>query len=235
MNWTTQKLWTVFLMLLMVAASSLARAAAAEPEVDGDPQPVVAETINELIERLRKSSDKIRDDQSIAYQISDELVVPRIDFPRVTRLVIGKYWRSATDAQKQQLVDEVKSLLVRSYVTAMSSYVDQIVAKRNRISYLPSRYQPGDNKASVRSSIALEGGQSVEVQYQLYRTNDKWKIYDIVIEGVSLAITYRTSFGEQISRGGLDSLIAQLAERNRKGEVELPSTTTSGTPAAASQ
>jgi phospholipid transport system substrate-binding protein len=186
MNWTTQKLWTVFLMLLMVAASSLARAAAAEPEVDGDPQPVVAETINELIERLRKSSDKIRDDQSIAYQISDELVVPRIDFPRVTRLVIGKYWRSATDAQKQQLVDEVKSLLVRSYVTAMSSYVDQIVAKRNRISYLPSRYQPGDNKASVRSSIALEGGQSVEVQYQLYRTNDKWKIYDIVIEGVSL-------------------------------------------------
>jgi phospholipid transport system substrate-binding protein len=235
MNWTTQKLWTVFLMLLMVAASSLARAAAAEPGVDGDPQPVVAETINELIERLRKSSDKIRDDQSIAYQISDELVVPRIDFPRVTRLVIGKYWRSATDAQKQQLVDEVKSLLVRSYVTAMSSYVDQIVAKRNRISYLPSRYQPGDNKASVRSSIALEGGQSVEVQYQLYRTNDKWKIYDIVIEGVSLAITYRTSFGEQISRGGLDSLIAQLAERNRKGEVELPSTTTSGTPAAASQ
>ena len=71
----------------------------------------------------------------------------------------------------------------------------------------------------------MDNGQSVEVQYQLYVSKDEWKIYDIRIEGVSLAISYRTSFGEKIQRDGLDSLIAQLAERNRKGEVELPSST----------
>ena len=214
------------LPFVMAIGYSFAQAALAETAAEGDPQPLVADTINKLIDRLHVNSERIRVDQSIAYQISDELMVPHIDFPRITRLVIGKYWRDATAKQRQRLVDEVRSLLIRSYVTAMTSYADQIVAQKDRISYLPSRYTPGDRKASVRASISLEGGQTVEVQYQLYKSDDVWKIYDIVIEGISLAITYRTSFGDQIQREGLDSLIAQLAERNRNGEVELPTTVT---------
>jgi len=220
---TAHKAWLSMLALVLAMASSFAQAALAEPfAAGGDPQPLVADTINELIDRLMAAGDKIKNDNSIAYQISDELVTPHIDFPRITRLVIGKYWRSASARQQQQLIHEIQSLLIRSYVTAMTSYADQIVSKKDRISYMPSRYQPGDNKASVRANITLDTGQTVEVQYQLYFSDDNWKIYDIVIEGISLAITYRTTFGEKINRDGLDSLIAQLAERNRNGEVELP-------------
>jgi len=196
--------------------------ALAETGSGQDPQQLVADTIDQLVDRLKANSDRIHEDSSIAYQISDELVAPHIDFPRVTRLVVGKYWQSASEQQRQALIAEVQSLLIRSYVTAMTSYADQIVAKKDRINYLPSRYKTGDKKASVRASITLDSGQAVEVQYQLYNGGGKWRIYDIVIEGVSMAITYRTSFGEQIKRNGLDSLIAQLVERNRKGEVELP-------------
>jgi len=215
-------------MMAMGAASSFTQATLAEPSahdihVFEDPQPLVAERIDELIRRLSDNADRIRNDQSIAYQISDELMAPYIDFPRITRLVIGKYWQTASPAQQQQLIEEIKSLLIRSYVTAMTSYVDDIVAvaKQQGIKYLPSRYKTGDKKASVRATITLEGGQKADVQYQLYY-QDKWKIYDIRLEGISLAITYRSSFGEQIKRDGLDKLIAQLADRNRKGEVELP-------------
>ncbi|MGI9320204.1 MAG: MlaC/ttg2D family ABC transporter substrate-binding protein, partial [Thiogranum sp.] len=176
-----------------------------------------------LILQLRDNAEKIREDQSIAYRISNELMAPHIDFPRITRLVIGKYWKTASPAQQQQLIEEVKDLLIRPYVTAMTSYVDDIIAlaEQKGIKYLPSRYKTGDKKASIRATIALEGGQSADVQYQLYY-RDEWKIYDIRLEGISLAITYRSSFGEQIKRDGLDELITQLAERNRKGEVELP-------------
>ena len=215
-------------MLAMGAASSFTQATLAEstahdPRLFEDPQPLVTEKIDELIRQLRDKAEQIRQDQSIAYQISDKLMMPHVDFPRITRLVIGKYWRAASPAQQQQLIEEVRSLLVRSYVSAMTNYVDDIVAvaDQNGIKYLPSRYKAGDKKASVRATISLEGGQSADVQYQLYY-RDEWKIYDIRLEGISLAITYRTSFGEQIKRDGLDKLIVQLAERNRKGEVELP-------------
>jgi phospholipid transport system substrate-binding protein len=226
--WKCQNLWLPLLVLCIGIVSTFTQATLAEPSVHDprvfeDPQPLVAEKIDELIRRLRENAEKIRSDQSIAYQISDELMTPHIDFPRITRLVIGKYWKTASPAQQQQLIEEIKALLVRSYVSAMTSYVDDIVALADKqaITYLPSRYQTGDKKASVRANIALEGGQLADVQYQLYY-RDEWKIYDIRIEGISLAITYRTSFGEQIKRDGLDRLIAQLAERNRKGEVELP-------------
>ncbi len=215
-------------MLAMGAASSFTQATLADPTVHDprlfkDPQPLVTASIDELIQQLRDNAEQIREDQSIAYQISDELMAPHIDFPRITRLIIGKYWRTASPVQQQQLIEEVKALLIRSYVTAMTSYVDEIVAlaEQKGIKYMPSRYKTGDKKASIRATIALQGGQTAEVQYQLYYRGE-WKIYDIRLEGISLAITYRSSFGEQIKRDGLDKLITQLAERNSKGEVELP-------------
>lgn len=218
-----QRISVLFVALVMAAVlSPFTQAALAGPASTNDPQNLVSDTINQLIDRLRENIERIKSDERLAYQISDDLVAPHIDFPRVTRLVIGKYWHDASTAQRRQLNEEIRTLLIRSYVTAMTSYADQIVAHKNRISYLPSRYQPGDTKASVRANITLESGQVVEVQYQLYYTDNEWKIYDIRIEGISLAITYRTTFGEKIKREGLDSLIAQLSEKNLNGEVELP-------------
>jgi phospholipid transport system substrate-binding protein len=221
-----QKLWllTAAVAMAVVVCGVGATAVAAKTSA-GDPQPLLEERIEELLTRLRDNSEAIRADKSIAYRISDELIVPIIDFPRIARLVIGKYWRSATDTQRQEITSEIRELLVRSYVTAMSSYIDDLVSDSNMIDFQPSHYQPGDRKASVRASISLGGRAPAEVQYQLYYL-DQWKIYDIRIEGISLALTYRTSFGEQIRRNGLDSLIAQLAERNRRGEVEIPTSKT---------
>lgn len=214
----------MFLAALLLAGSASLALAMAEPDANSDPQPIVADTINKLIDRLDENRARIKKDDSVAYKISDELITPRIDFPRIARLVIGKYWRKASDTQRKRLTKEIKTLLIRSYVTAMASYADNIIAHRNSITYQPSRYKPGDRKASVRATVGIGKGKTVDVQYQVYFKDGKWKIYDIRIEGISLAITYRTSFGETIRRDGLDSLIEQLAERNRKGEVELPAT-----------
>jgi phospholipid transport system substrate-binding protein len=218
------KTWMLLsIALLSVTLSCHAAQAAISETSSGDPQPLVETRIEELVTRLRDNSEAIRSDKTVAYRISDELIVPLIDFPRITRLVIGKYWRDATPAQQEELVTQIRELLVRSYVTAMSNYIDELISDANMIDFAPSSFKPGDRKASVRANIALGGRAPAEVQYQLYYKG-AWKIYDIRIEGISLALTYRTSFGEQINREGLDNLIAQLTERNRKGEVELPET-----------
>jgi phospholipid transport system substrate-binding protein len=221
MKATLYSTWMLLTTLLLAGTATLAQAIP-DPETGNDPQPIIADTIDKLIHRLEENRDRIKQDDSIAYRISDELITPRIDFPRIARLVIGKYWRNASEKQRQQLIKEIKTLLIRSYVTAMTSYVDDIIDHKNSIHYQPSRYRPGDRKASVRATIEIDKGQTVDVQYQVYLKDGEWKIYDIRIEGISLAITYRTSFGETIRREGLDSLIAQLEERNRNGEVELP-------------
>ena len=131
----------VGLLATMTVASYAAEAAIADKASTGDPQPLLEDRIHELLTRLRNNSEAIRKDKSVAYKISDELIVPLIDFPRITRLVIGKYWRDASDTQREELVKQVRDLLVRSYVTAMSSYIDDLVSEKNMIDFMPSNYR----------------------------------------------------------------------------------------------
>jgi phospholipid transport system substrate-binding protein len=138
---------------------------------------------------------------------------------------MGKYWRDANDEQRQQLIDEISTLLIRSYVTAMSAYADDTLLDE-QIVYLPSRYQAGDRKTAVRSRISLDSGQTIDVRYALYRTDGQWKIYDISFENISLVLTYRSSFGSIIKDKGVDGLIAKLENRNSKGEINLPESVT---------
>jgi len=204
------------------ATVGLAAAQADDPDL---PQPMVERMINELLDRLSASAKQIEQDRSVAYELSNSLVVPNLDFPRITRIIIGKYWRDADDEQRQRLIDEISTLLIRSYVTAMIAYADDTLTDE-QVVYLPSRYQAGDRKSAVRSKISLDSGQTIDVRYALYRTHDRWKIYDISFENISMVLTYRASFGASIRNEGLEELIGRLETRNRKGEINLPGVVT---------
>jgi phospholipid transport system substrate-binding protein len=211
--------------LVEMLAAANARAAVTQADDQDLPQPVVERMIDELLDSLSASAKQIEQDRSVAYELSNELVVPHLDFPRITRIIIGKYWRDASDEQRQRLIDEISTLLIRSYVTAMIAYADDTLLDE-QVVYLPSRYRAGDKKTAVRSKISLDSGQTIDVRYALYRTHDRWKIYDISIENISMVLTYRSSFGASIKENGLDSLITRLEHLNRKGEVNLPGVVT---------
>ena len=199
--------------------------AATQPVNRDLPQPMIEYMVKELLDRLSASAEQIQQDSSITYEISNELVVPNLDFPRITRIIIGKHWRDANEKQRQRLIDEISALLMRSYVTAMTAYADDTLTDE-QIVYIPSRYQVGDRKASVRSKITLDSGETIDVRYALYYRDGQWKIYDISFENISLALTYRTSFGDIIKNDGLNELISQLEHRNKKGEIDLPGAVT---------
>jgi phospholipid transport system substrate-binding protein len=219
---TQQYLFLSVALIAVLAAVTSVSATESSPDNNGDPQALIAGNTKKLLIELRNRVDEIKKNEQLAYDLSDDLVVPYLDFPRITRLVVGKHWRTASDTQKKQLIEEVRQMLIRSYVTAMRTYADQILASGNQITYLPSRFKEGDKKAAVRAAIKLQNSTTVDVQYMLYLSENSWRIYDIRVGGISLAITYRTSFSDEIQRSGLDGLINRLSTQNRKGEVDFP-------------
>lgn len=204
--------------LLLAALLALASVAAANAPTSA--RDTVIDTSERLVAALQAQRETIKQDMDTAYRLAEETVIPQLDFPRITRWVLGRHWRSADETQRQRLTDEFRALLTRSYVTAMVSYVDQILEHADNVQFPPARSREEGDNATVAMVIRLASGQQATVQYQLYRNDSGWKVYDVQIEGISLALTYRSTFSEEIARGGVDGLIATLAERNRRNAPE---------------
>ena len=184
-----------------------------------DPAPsareLVIATSEEFIEALQTNKDAIKQDANVAYRLAEDTVIPHLDFMRITRWVLGKHWLNASAAQREQLTREFRTLLTHSYVTAMVTYADQILQHADNVQFPPGRSRQDGDKAVVAMLIELEGGKQVTVQYQMHLSDMAWKIYDVQIEGISLALTYRSTFSQEIAQAGIDGLIASLAARNR--------------------
>ena len=212
-----RSLFVLALLSLFWAGPSLS---AAEPALS--PRELVIRTSQNLIAELQENHDAIKQDMNLAYRLAGDTVIPQLDFPRITRWVLGKHWRAATDEQRERLTHEFSTLLTRSYVSAMVTYVDQILQHADNVQFPPERSRQDGDTAVVTMLISLENGNQAAVQYQMTRTDAGWKIYDVQVEGISLALTYRSTFSQEIAQTGIQGLIASLAERNRQARPELP-------------
>jgi phospholipid transport system substrate-binding protein len=134
--------------------------------------------------------------------------MPHVNFQRMTASSVGRNWRSATPEQQKRLQEEFKTLLVRSYAGALTQVKDQTVHLK------PMRSNPGDTEVVVRTEVRGKG-EPVQLDYRLEKSGDSWKIYDVNVLGVWLVEQYRVSFNQEITAGGIDGLIAKLAERNK--------------------
>ena len=169
-------------------------------------QQVIQKTSDQLQVSLQKPEYKA--DFRKATTLVDQIINPNVDFDRVSILVLGKHWRSATPEQRDRFKQEFRMLLVRTYTTAFTEYSDW------KIRYLPMEQESSGKKVMVKTEILQSGGQPVAVNYRMVDEGAGWKVYDILIEGISLLQNYRTSFNAEIEEGSLDQLIAHLAERN---------------------
>ena len=136
-------------------------------------------------------------------------VVPVFDFSRMTQLAMARNWRQATTRQQALLTAEFKAMLLRTYSATLASYRDHAVT------YRASRFSPGDTDATVRSEVK-QGGKVYKMDYEMTRTPEGWKVYDVKLDGISLVTTYREGFTAKIREAGVDGLIRALAEKNRQ-------------------
>jgi phospholipid transport system substrate-binding protein len=173
-----------------------------------DPTAVVRDTAERVLHSLRSERARYQDDKAL-FQLVREVVFPRIDRERTAQWVLGANWRTATPAQREQFVNEFSDLLLRTYGTALRQYDSET------LNYLPVQAPAGADRVTVRTEIIRPDGPKVSVDYQLTNRSGEWKVYDVIIENVSMVVTYRSEYAAIIKRDGMDGLLKQLSERNR--------------------
>jgi phospholipid transport system substrate-binding protein len=181
------------------------------------PDALVQSVAADVLKIIQQDRELRAGSQSKMAELIEEKIVPHFDFQRMTRLAVGRNWRQATPAQQKQLVDEFRTLLVRSYSTAYSAY------REIEVEVKPVRLQPSDEDVQVRTLIKLpSGAPPVSVDYSMFKASSSWKVYDVTVDGVSLVTTYRSTFADQVSKGGIDGLVKSLAEMNAAKSAPPP-------------
>ncbi len=203
-NLTARLRWRVggLVVALVLGASGTALAQTA-------PDKLVKSVADDVLAGLRQDPELKAGSQAKFAELLEQKVAPHFDFERMARLAVGRGWRQATPEQQKALVEQFRSLLIRSYSTAYTAYKDIAIDVR------PVRMQPNDNDVQVRTEIKVpNGGQAISVDYSMYKAGSDWKIYDVTVEGVSLVTTYRSTFADEIHQSGVDGLIKSLQEKN---------------------
>lgn len=179
------------------------------------PDVLVKDVTNEVLQIIRQDKDIQAGNQSRAAELVETKVLPHFNFTRMTALAVGRDWRQATPEQQKVLTDEFRTLLVRTYSNALTQYRNQTVQ------FKPFRMQPKEADVTVRSQVNQPGGQPVTIDYNLEKASEAWKVYDVVVGGVSLVTSYRESFATEVRNGGIDGLIKSLQTKNRNLETPV--------------
>lgn len=199
--------WAVTLLLLLgTGTAALAQSQLTPPDV------LVRQTTQEVLSLLRDEGEQIKDDPQAIFQLIRKEVLPHFDFRLMSRLVLARHWRGASEAQRERFVEEFRQLLVRTYGSSLLKYSGQ------EVRYLPMQSSGSDDpRVTVKTEILQSNGPSIPLDYKLHRTDSGWKVYDVTVDGASLVLNYRSQFSSEISREGLDGLIQRMAERNGGG------------------
>ena len=177
------------------------------------PDALVQRVTEEVLEIIRHDKDIQNGSTNKVIDLVDKKVLPHFNFQHMTALALGKEWRKATPQQQQQLTAEFKTLLVRTYSNALTSY------KNQKVVYKPFKMAPSDTDVLVRTEIHQPGNKPVQLDYSLEKLDSGWKVYDVVVAGISLVTNYRDQFGQEVRNGGIDGLIASIAAKNKSLEA----------------
>jgi phospholipid transport system substrate-binding protein len=173
------------------------------------PDVLVKQTADDVLTIIKNDKDIQAGDKGKIYALAEEKILPNFDFDRVCRMVLGKNWRSATPEQQESFQKEFRSLLLRTYSSALGKYKNQV------IQYKPFKLEADSATATVKTEIIQPSGPAIAVDYSLAKTDASWKVFDIVIENVSLVTNYRSQFSTEIRQNGMDSLNKKLADKNK--------------------
>jgi len=173
------------------------------------PDALIRTITEDVIATVRQDS-RLTESPAKVEALVEAKVLPYFDFAHTTRIAMGANWRRASPEQQQQLTLEFRALLVRTYSSALLSVRDQSIEVK------PLRARPDDSQVTVRSEIRQPGAQPLSIDYDMEKTPDGWKVYDVRIAGASLAATYRDTFAEAVRNHGVDGLIEMLSGKNRQ-------------------
>lgn len=173
------------------------------------PDALIRQISTQVLETAKQDPAIQAGDINRIMEMVNTVVLPHVNFERMTSSAMGRYWRQATPEQKTRLKEEFQNLLIRTYAGALTKVKDQTLDIR------PLRSKPEDTEVMVRTLVRGGKGDPIQLDYRLEKSDTAWRIYDVNILGAWLVENYRSSFAQEISASGIDGLINKLAERNK--------------------
>ncbi len=197
-------------LVLALLPALLASAAIAQEAPDA----LVKRVTQDVIATIKADPKIQAGDPARVREVIETKLLPNFDFERMTSLAMGRNWNRATPEQRKQLIDQFRTLLVRTYSGTLTQYRDQTIDIK------PVRMDAGATDVTVRTEVVRSGQSPVQIDYGMGKTVAGWKAYDVIVGGVSLVTNYRDEFSEQIKSGGVDGLIKVLADKNKGSGVK---------------
>ena len=195
-----------YLIWLMVLSLVVVLLLVAAPlEANTAPEALVKATVDEVLSVIKRTKDR-----NALRRLAEEKVLPRFDFRQMTQLAVGPAWHRANPQQQQALESGFRTLLVNTYTGSLSL----AAGGGRKVEVKPAR-QSGQNDTVVRTLVAQSGKPPISIDYRMENSPDGWKVYDVLVEGVSLVTNYRGTFSEEVQRSGIDGLIKVLETKNR--------------------
>ena len=183
--------------------------AVAEPQA---PDALVRETTELLLQTIRSDPEIAAGNRIRITEVVEANLVEHFDFARMTRLAVGKDWRRIDPERQPELIREFKTLLVRTYSVSLAEYRDQV------ITYKPVAVDPDARSVVVQTTITQSGSSPISMNYRMAATAEGWKVYDVIVEGVSLVINYRSLFNSTVESSGVEGLIKLLRDKNEEAQ-----------------
>ena len=202
------------IVLFWLAVASMIASVPAQAQ-ENAPDALVKNVTNDVLAIVRQDKEIQSGNTKRAIELVEEKVLPHFDFTRMTRLAVGRDWRHASPEQQKALTEEFKTLLVRTYSNALTAY------KNQSVDFRATRLQPNDTDVTVRTEVKQPGARPIGIDYSLEKEADAWKVYDVVVGGVSLVTNYRESFAAEVRSGGIDGLINSLRTKNKNLEANV--------------
>ncbi|QOJ23487.1 MAG: ABC transporter substrate-binding protein [Gammaproteobacteria bacterium] len=181
--------------------------------VEMAPDRLVDKTVKEVIEIIQKDEELKNGNKDKMLHLIETKILPHFNFTRMTQLAMGQHWSKAEPGQQTKLVDEFRTLLVRTYSNALTTYNHETI-KVNPIKQL------GDSVETTVRTVVVQGKgrEPVPIDYSMEKKPDGWKVYDVTVAGVSLVTNYRGSFNSQVRKGGVEGLLKTLKDKNKSLE-----------------
>jgi phospholipid transport system substrate-binding protein len=186
--------------LLLVTALAVSAAEVA-------PDALVKSNVDEVLSVIKQNKDR-----RTLNDLAEKKVLPHFDFQTMTQLAVGKSWREANQDQQRRLEQAFRGLLVNTYTAALT----QSAVGDAKVEVKPAQVKPEQTDVTVKTVATQNGGKPVAIDYRMKRTGNGWKVYDVVVENLSLVTNYRDSFSAEIGRSGIEGLIKALEAKNQK-------------------
>ncbi|MCJ7590160.1 MAG: ABC transporter substrate-binding protein [Woeseiaceae bacterium] len=188
--------WTVALLAIWLAAPVIGE--------ELTPNEVVECAVTLLAEKLDGRQEELAADRRTLYALIDEILLPRFDRKFSAQMVLATHWRSADEAQRERFIEAFYQTLLRRYADGLLEF------EQDRVKVLPFRGDLSKPRATVRSTVTLNDGTKVAVDYELVMRGSGWQLFNVVIEGVSYILNYRTELDAEIRASSLDAVIERL-------------------------